>query len=54
MDYVTMIKGLILIAMNLWKTAKEIKGESNIPSWEDLTAENKLLQEKIEKEKEGE
>ena len=47
------INGLISIAFNLYKFVSQIKGDQPIPSWEELLAQNTILQTQIDAEKES-
>lgn len=41
----------ISLAMQLYSMAKQIAGQEPIPTWDEIVAENKLLQDKIDAEK---
>lgn len=46
----TVISGLLGLAFKLYEYASQIKGDTKIPTWEEIADKNKLLQVKIEKE----
>ena len=48
-----LINGLLALAFNFWATARKVFGTEAIPSWEEITDKNLLLQSKIDAEKEG-
>ena len=45
---VNMILG---IAFQLYSSISKIQGDTPIPTWDELTSQNKLLQDKIDAEK---
>lgn len=47
-----LINGLLTLVFNFWATARKIFGTEAIPAWEEITDKNKLLQNKIDAEKE--
>jgi len=46
-----LINGLLTLAFNFWATARKVFGTEAIPSWEEITDKNLLLQSKIDAEK---
>jgi hypothetical protein len=48
-----LINGLLALAFNFWATARKVFGTEAIPSWEEITDKNKILQDKIDAEKAG-
>jgi hypothetical protein len=46
-----LINGLLALAFNFWATARKVFGTEALPSWEEITDKNKLLQDKIDAEK---
>jgi hypothetical protein len=54
MDAITilaLVNGFISMGFNVWKSARQVLGEETIPSWDDIIAKNKELQDKIDAEK---
>lgn len=47
---IAIINGLVATAFNLYKVLKQVKGEEQIPTWNELLKENKELQEAIDAE----
>lgn len=47
------VNGLISIAANVYSFVSQIKGDSPIPTWEEIIAKNASLQAKIDEEKNG-
>ena len=45
-----LINGLILMAFNMWSTARKVFGKEAIPEWPELMNKNMKLQMKIEAE----
>jgi hypothetical protein len=45
------INGLMGIALNLYTSLQQIAGKEAIPTWEEITDKNKILQDKIDAEK---
>jgi hypothetical protein len=45
-----LINGLLALAFNFWATARKVFGTEAIPSWEEITDKNKILQDKIDAE----
>jgi len=45
------INGLLALAFKLWDTLRMISGDQKIPTWGELTDQNKLTQAKIDVEK---
>lgn len=48
---IALVNGLLGIAYRLWDAADQIKGSTPIPSWDEISDKNKLLQAKIDAEK---
>lgn len=48
-----LINGLVSLAMQLWSSARKVFGTEVIPSWEEIIAKNKALQDKIDAEISG-
>jgi len=48
---IALVNGLLGIAFRLWDSAEQIKGNTPIPTWEELVDKNKQLQAKIDAEK---
>lgn len=49
---IVLINGLIMLAMQLWSSARKVFGSEEIPEWDEIIAKNKALQDKIDAEKE--
>lgn len=47
------VNGLIGVAANMYSFINQIKGDSPIPTWEEIIAKNASLQAKINEEKSG-
>jgi hypothetical protein len=45
-----LINGLVSLAMQLWSSARKVFGTEAIPSWDEILAKNKALQDKIDAE----
>jgi len=45
------VTGLLNLAFKLYNMVEQIKGDVPIPSWDDLSNKNTLLQAKIDAEK---
>ena len=50
-ETLVLVNGLLGIAFQLYSSAAQIKGDEDIPSWDELVDANKLLQDKIDAEK---
>lgn len=48
---VALINSLLAVAYKLYDSASQIQGDTPIPSWEEISDKNKLLQDKIDTEK---
>jgi len=48
---IALVNGLLGIAFRLYDAASQIKGDTPIPSWEEISDKNALLQAKIDAEK---
>ena len=49
--YILIINTILGFAYDKWSEAKKVHGEKAIPSWEEISAKNAILQAKIDAEK---
>jgi len=50
-ETLVLVNGLLGIAFQLYNSLAQVQGDEDIPEWEELVDANKILQDKIDKEK---
>lgn len=50
-EIITLVNMLLGVAFKLYDSAAQIQGDVPIPTWDELTEKNKILQDKIDAEK---
>jgi len=52
-EILTIINGLLGLTFRLYNSISQIKGDTPIPTWDELVDKNKILQSKIDAESLG-
>jgi hypothetical protein len=50
-EIIALVNGLLAVAFRLYDSIAQVQGTVPIPTWDELTNKNKLLQDKIDAEK---